>query len=101
MVTTSLPCNTCVGQHHNAVGSHHAHGEVVQVTACGRQLFRRGVDFNSQGLAQDEGSFWSDVDGQGQQGSAAWRSHVVLVRSLLIETLTCTGKATAVGGKFT
>ena len=44
-------------QHHNAVGGYHAHGEVVQVTACCRQLFRRGVDLNSQRLAQGEREF--------------------------------------------
>ena len=100
MVTTSLPCITCVGSTTMPLGVTTPNGEVVQVTACGLQLFRRGVDFDGQGRAQGEGSFWSDVDGQGQQGSAAGRFHVA--RSFVAhETLTCTGKATAVGGKFT
>ncbi len=76
VVTTSLPCSTCAGSTTDAVGGHHAHGEVVQVTACGLQLFRRGVDFNSQRLAQDEGSFRVMLMVSGSRGSAAGRYYV-------------------------
>ena len=94
-----LPCITCVGST-TMPWSHHTHGEVVQVTACGLQLLRRGVDFDGQGLAQMSGvsGVMSMVSGSRVVPLGAVTSSGA---ALLTDTLTLTGKATAVGGKFT
>ena len=73
MVTTSLPCSTCAGSTTMPLGVTTPTARLFRSPPAARQLFRRWVNLDSQRLAQDERGCRSDVDGQGQEGSAAGR----------------------------